>query len=106
MLWFSVWSVLVVGTLVGAFFLGRHLFRAGKALLEALEELTGHLDLLAERTEELAATVGTSPEPVDMVDAGPARARRDALLDRRADRRVHRAERHEAAYRRWWSYVR
>lgn len=106
MLWFSVWFVLVVGTLVGAFFLGRHLFRAGKALLEALEGLTAQLDLLTSRAAELAATVGTSPAPVDLLDDGPARARRHEVLVRRVERRVRRAERHEAAYRRWWSFVR
>ena len=32
MLWFTVWTVLVLGTLAGAFFLLRDLYRKGKAL--------------------------------------------------------------------------
>ncbi len=37
-MWFTIWSVLVVGTLVGAFFLGRDLWRKAKALLRQMSE--------------------------------------------------------------------
>src|SRR5659263_373365 len=45
MLWFTVWSVLVVGTLVGAFFLGRSLYRAARDLLAELERVGHPLEL-------------------------------------------------------------
>lgn len=106
MLWFTVWSVLVVGALVGAFFLLRHVYRSGKALLVALEELSGVLERLETRAEALAGTIGTVPAPVELEDAGPARERMAAARLIRAGRLARRAERHEAAYRRWWSFVR
>jgi hypothetical protein len=34
-MWWAIWSTLVVGTLVGAFFLGRSLWRKGTALIRA-----------------------------------------------------------------------
>lgn len=106
MLWFAVWFVLVVGTLVGAFFLARSLWRSAKALLAELERLGDVLDRLAERADALAATAGTTPAPVVLDDPAPARARLAAAQLARAARRARRAERHEAAYRRWWSFVR
>jgi hypothetical protein len=105
-LWFSVWFVLVVGALVGGFFLLRHLYRSGTALLAALEELSEVVERLDRRVEELAASVGTTPAPVELEDPGPARERLAAVRSAGWARRARRAERHEAAYRRWWAFVR
>lgn len=105
-LWFAVWSVLVVGTLVGGFFLVRDLWRRTKALFAALEELTDVLDRLDRQAAALADQVGTVPRPVELGDPGPARGRVLEARVVRAGRARRRADRHEAAYRRWWTLVR
>ncbi len=106
MLWFAVWFLLVTGSLVGGFFLVRHVYRSGRALLAALEELSGVLERLDARVAALADTVGTTPAPVELEDPEPARARTAAARARTAARRRRRTERHEEAYRRWWAFVR
>lgn len=106
MLWFAVWFLLVSGSLVGGFFLVRHVFRSATALMEALEELSGAVDRLDRQVAALADTVGTSPAPVELSDPAPARARVLAARGVKAARRLRRTERHEEAYRRWWAFVR
>ena len=103
---FSVWTVLVVGTLVGAFFLLRDLYRKGKALVHELGRASDLLADVADRAEELAATTTTSPAPVDLTDPEPARARRAASQEASRARQARRAERHEAAHRRWAAFSR
>lgn len=105
MLWFTVWSVLVVGTLLGAFLLGRSLYRAARDLLAELERVTDALDGLSERSEALAATA-TMPAPVDLMDPEPARARLAQARLATFRRRERRADRHARTYRRWQSFVR
>lgn len=103
--WFSVWTLLVVGTLAGGFWLGRDLWRKGRALADELARATVVLERLAERQAELAALPPAHPvEPVDLTD--PARAH-ERLADARVAtqaRRAARAARHEAVYARWWSF--
>ncbi len=106
MLWFSVWFVLVTGSLVGGFFLLRHVYRSATALLAALEELSGVVDRLDRQVAALADSIGTTPEPVELENPEPARARVLAARQVTAARRLRRAERHEEAYRRWWAFVR
>ncbi|MDT0166184.1 hypothetical protein Q9R32_11540 [Actinotalea sp. AC32] len=105
MLWFTVWALLVVGTLVGAFLLLRDLYRRARRLLAELERssaaLTEASQRAAEREEQLELTV---PVPVDLSDPGPARARRLLALQARARRRAARAARHEAVYARWRAF--
>ena len=103
MLWFTVWTVLVLGTLVGAFFLLRDLWRRGKALLAELERAGEVADRLAERAEELREEMAArSPlHPVVLDDPTPARERRAALAPLREARAARRAARHDAAYARW-----
>lgn len=105
MLWFSVWFVLVAGSLVGGAFLLRHVYRSARALVGALDDLSATLDRLDSRVAELADT-GTMPTPVELADPEPARARVREARRVRAARLTRRAERHETAYRRWWAYVR
>ena len=97
---FTVWSVLVVGTLVGAFFLGRSLYRAGRELLAEFERVTDALDRLTERSAALAAAA-TTPAPVDLMDPEPARARLAQARLAAFRRRERRADRHAQTYRRW-----
>lgn len=107
MLWLSVWALLVLGTLTGAFFLLRSVHRKARALLDEVERATEVLARLAERVEELSAEgVGAAPAPVDLLDPEPARARLADARARQMLRRVRRSERHEAAFRRWESFSR
>lgn len=103
MLWFTVWTVLVVGTLVGAFFLLRHLYRSGRGLVTELGRASEVLSEVADRAEQLAAAAEQTrgPIPVDLTDPEPARARRAASAAATARRRAARADRHEQTYRRW-----
>lgn len=103
MLWFTVWTLLIVGSLVGAFFLLRSVYRSGRALLAELERAADLLTRLAERSSELA---GTSPAPVELMDPGPARARLDQARLARLRRRARRMQRHQVAYRRWQAFTR
>lgn len=106
MLWFTVWTLLVLGTLAGAFFLLRDLYRKGKAVLVELNRASEVLAEVGERAEELAATAGTTPAPVDLTDPEPARARRVQAQEATRVRQARRTERHEAAHRRWASFSR
>lgn len=103
MLWFTVWTVLVVGALVGAFFLLRHLYRQGRALAVEAGRSADVLAAAAERATQLAAAAQQewAPQPVVLDDPGPARTRRAALHEVRLRRRAERRARHEATYRRW-----
>ena len=90
----------MVGTLVGAFFLGRSLYRAGRELLAEFERVTDALDRLTERSAALAAAA-TTPAPVDLMDPEPARARLAQARLAAFRRRERRADRHAQTYRRW-----
>ena len=79
MLWFSVWTVLVLATLGGAFLLGRSLWRSAVALGRELSRAADVTAQLAERVDELQAAAG-----------------------RRADRE----QRHVATRLRWQAYWR
>lgn len=103
MLWFAVWTTLVLGTLVGAALLGRNLWRKGKALLAELETASATLDTLQARVDELEATHAPEqrfvPSLLSSEDVRAGwRALRRANLDARAERRVRRRAR---AHRRW-----
>lgn len=108
MLWFTVWSVLVLGTVVGAFFLLRHVYRSGKALLVAVGRAGELLDRLSDRVDELAEVVAAARPvaPVDLRDPAAARARRAAAAEATARRRARRDDRRAATYRRWRSFSR
>lgn len=102
MLWFSVWLVLVLLTLGGAFLLGRRLWRSAKALLAEVEAAAAVTERLAELQVELAERYPTPASPRPDIDAGPGeRARfqevRDAhrwAVRRRRRARLRRAARH------------
>lgn len=108
MLWFTVWTLLVVGTLVGAFLLLRRVYRQGRELLRELERAGEVLAQVTERAEELAAVAGARHPvaPVDLADAAPARARRGEALLATERRRAARAQRHESTYARWRAFSR
>ncbi|TDE92516.1 hypothetical protein EXU48_13240 [Occultella glacieicola] len=60
MLWFSVWTVLVLGTLVGAFLLGRRLWRSAKALMAQAGETSRVMADLSAKVAELEAAAGAT----------------------------------------------
>lgn len=103
MLWFTVWALLVVATLVGAGLLVRRVYRSGRALLS---ELTRAAEVFAEvtrRADELAAAAAqrNPVAPVDLSDPGPARARLAETSAATQRRRAARAARHEQVQQRW-----
>ena len=106
MLWFSIWAVLVLGTLTGAFFLLRSVYRSGRALLEEIERAKDTLAMLADRVAELSEAGGSAVAPVDLLDPEPARARLADARALRLLRRLRRSDRHEATFRRWESFTR
>jgi hypothetical protein len=107
MLWFSVWAVLVLGTLVGAFFLLRSVYRSGRVLLDEIERATNTLALLTDRVEELsAAGADATPAPPDLLDPEPARARLTDARARRLLRRARRSDRNALVFRRWEAFTR
>ncbi|MBC7289791.1 MAG: hypothetical protein H5T83_00465 [Actinotalea sp.] len=103
MLWFTVWTLLVLGTLTGAFFLGRDLYRKGRRLLRELDRASQVLAEAAARAEGRELPL-TTPAPVDLTDPEPARARRALAAQATAGRQAARQARHEAAYARWRSF--
>jgi hypothetical protein len=109
MLWFSVWTALVLATLTGAFFLGRRLWRSGKALVRELGRAAEVADQLATRVDERqAAAAALRPDTGPTVFADPAQMydRYAELRVAAAGRRVARADRREATRRSWKAYWR
>jgi len=96
-IWWVVWPVLVVGTMVGAFFLGRSLWRKTVALYHEvvrLEEVAARLEVVLDARSE------TWVHPLAATEADLERWRTE-IAERRAGRGARRAERHQRAYERW-----
>lgn len=107
MLWFTVWTLLVLATLGGAFFLGRDLWRKGKALLAELARAGELAGAAADRAEQAAAAA----QPPDathglLTDRAVHRDRLAGLRLARAGRREVRRLRHERTVRSWRAYSR
>jgi len=106
-LWFSVWTVLVLATLAGAFLLGRSLWRSAVALGRELSRAADVTAQLAERVDELqAAADRRETGPTLFADRAVLRARLDALREAAAGRRAEREQRHVATRLRWQAYWR
>jgi hypothetical protein len=104
MVWFVVWTLLVLGTLAGAFLLGRHLWRAGTRLLREVSAAGATLGSSGDRISAAVAEaernrVDTSPtlfdDPVLLRER--VRARRLAAAARKAERHA----RYRATARTW-----
>jgi hypothetical protein len=111
MVWFLLWSVLVLGTLVGAFFLARDLWRRARALVTELERAAEVLGELAETTGRIAEQAREAERAASAVtellpDRERARSRWEELRAQAAERRERRHERDEATRERWRSYSR
>lgn|SRR5690606_4080381 len=102
MLWFTVWTLLVVGALVTFFLIGRDLWRRARRFGEAAAEAAQALDRLEEQVAAARETLPlTTPAPVSLDDPEPARARLALAAQAKERRRLARQARHEAAYARW-----
>lgn len=113
MIWWVVWLVLVLGTLVGAFFLGRDLWRRGRRLLAELErasqvlgELAEHASTLAEQAQEAERAARAAREAVLLPEPSDARARWAELRADALVRRERRRARDRAIREGWKAYTR
>ncbi|WP_298457677.1 hypothetical protein [uncultured Cellulomonas sp.] len=104
MLWFTVWSVLVVATLASAVWLGRDLWRKGRALMAELERAADVVGQMADRADELtaaaAAAAGRSGHDV-LTDPQRHREHLVRLRAARDARRAERRRRHTRTFTRW-----
>jgi hypothetical protein len=106
-LWFSVWTVLVLATLGGAFLLGRSLWRSVVALGRELARAADVAAQLADRVEELRDAAGTpDTAPTLFADRDVQSDRFAALRAAAAARRVAREERHVVTRLSWQAYWR
>lgn len=103
MLWFVVWTVLVLASLAGAFLVFRRLYRSAKALLAELGRASDLLAELDRRTAELTdrARAAHPVTPVELADPEPARRRRAATRAAADRRRARRLARREETFGRW-----
>lgn len=94
--WVVVWPVLVLGALVGGFFLGRDLWHRVRAFRRAAAAASGAVARLSDHRDELTAVarrrhpvplVALSRDPADLrADLAAARAVRDRRIDARQAR--------------------
>ncbi|MCC2313029.1 hypothetical protein [Cellulomonas xiejunii] len=100
MLWFTVWTVLVLATLAGAFLVGRRLWRSAVALGHELVRAGDVAEQLAQRAaalEEQARAAHVELRPALGGDADALRARVEQLRAERRERRARRRDRHRAS---------
>ncbi|GAA1409521.1 hypothetical protein [Oerskovia paurometabola] len=103
-MWFTIWSVLVVGTLVGAFFLGRDLWRKARAMFAQMSESALVMDRFAQRTDETTAALAASAPstaPTLFDDPVLLHERVEELRAQRAERRAGRRTRNKVTWDRW-----
>ena len=107
MLWFTLWSVLVLATLGGAFLLGRSLWRTVRALGGELRRTGDELAAMSERVDRLTAAAAAEPVSHDLFGERDAhRAHLRDLRDARSARAELRRERHARTVAGWRAYTR
>jgi hypothetical protein len=103
-MWFWIWTALVVGTLVGALFLARHLWRSAKALGRELSRASRAAAEMSARADELSrqlAQAQPSTAPTLFDDPVVLQERVDVLRAERVERREERRRRDEQVWSRW-----
>ena len=107
MLWFVVWSVLVVATLGVCFLLWRRLYHAARATMVEVDRgagvfagLTDQVEALRDGSEPFVVQPGLSHDPVT------ARARVIELRKERQLRKDRRRRAHSGTHERWDAYGR
>ncbi|HEY0186247.1 MAG TPA: hypothetical protein VGC67_02035 [Cellulomonas sp.] len=111
MVWFLVWTVLVLAALAGAFVLLRRLWRQGRALVAELERASQVLGELAETTGRIAEQAREAERAAAAVtellpDPQEAHGRWQELRAQAAVRRERRRERDRTTRERWRAYTR
>jgi biopolymer transport protein ExbB/TolQ len=113
MVWVVVWVVLVLGALLGAFLLGRDLWRRFRALVAELQrasavlgELAERASTLAEQAQEAERAARAAREAVLLPEPDDARRRWTELRAEAAERRERRHERDRLTRERWRAYTR
>ena len=102
MIWWLVWTVLVVGTVVGAFFLARDLWRRAVALGAELGRASDAAARLSDQVAELSEVSRRVTVVHPLLATADDTARwRGGLAARRAARDARRAASHAAAHERW-----
>ncbi|MDR0483165.1 MAG: hypothetical protein LBH13_08470 [Cellulomonadaceae bacterium] len=81
-MWWLVWVVLVIGTLVGAFFLLRDLWRKAQRLARVAGESAETLGAVSARIQE-------AMDAAEQPDTSPVVFENVAILQRRVDARAH-----------------
>lgn len=107
--WWLVWTLLVLGTLVGAFFLGRSLWRRAVALGREVARASEQTARLGELADEYAAAARErNPVPPVALGREPAelRVRLAGVRAGRDRRRQERAARHREAWAGWSAHWR
>ena len=106
MLWFPLWTALLVGTAAAGFHVARTLRRSGKAAAHAWGESSERLAEVADRAAALsdAAAEAVVLAPVALDDPAAARDRRALVRLAAAQRRAARRAGHEATQARWRSF--
>jgi hypothetical protein len=103
-MWFAVWSVLVVATLVGAALLGRDLWRKAKRLGAELSRASAAFDAASARVSQAVAEAeANAPDTRATMFDDPTELheRVAALRLARAERAEARRERHRAVAQAW-----
>lgn len=108
MLWFILWTVLVLGTGLGAYRLGLSLWRKVQDLAAAAAEASDALGRLADQVDALTEAADRS-DPVRaqlFEDRHVLREQLAGLRRAAAGRRAVRQLRHQETYARWRAYSR
>ncbi|WP_029287275.1 hypothetical protein [Cellulomonas sp. HZM] len=105
MIWFLVWTVLVLGACAFLFWVGRRLWRQAVALGRALGTAADVASRLADQVDELQRVAERpSTGPTLLADPDELRERVRELRAAAGDRRAERAERNAATARSWRAY--
>ena len=101
-MWWAIWSVLVVGTLVGAFFLARDLWRKGLALARAAGDASRAFGEASARIADAVEQAQANPPDTSATLFDDPTTLRERV---HAQRQV-RADRADARRARWWATAR
>lgn len=100
-MWFWIWTALVLGALAAGFLAWRHVWRRGKGFLRELGTSGDRLgDVLGEATARTDARLDAM-EPVHVTVGDDPASLRQAIEERRARARAHRARPRPEVWERW-----
>jgi len=102
-LWFAIWTTLVLVTLAGASLLGLSLWRKGKALMAQMKLTEEVVAQLQDRVAELDSRQPQPAafEPAFVADGAERERWRSVRVSNRVARRSRRVTSHAVAHARW-----